>query len=112
MRCALIGKPLGHSYSKIIHEKFGYYGYDLVELEENQLEKFVKEGKYDGFNVTIPYKTAIIGYLDKLDPIASEIGAVNTVVRTGGKRTATTPTFSAWRTCSKKQEYRLRVKTC
>ena len=40
MRCALIGKPLGHSYSKIIHEKFGYYGYDLVELEENQLEKF------------------------------------------------------------------------
>ena len=45
MRCALIGKTLGHSYSGIIHEKFGYYGYDLVELEENQLEKFVKEGK-------------------------------------------------------------------
>lgn len=85
MRCALIGKTLGHSYSGIIHEKFGYYGYDLVELEENQLEKFVKEGKYDGFNVTIPYKTAIIKYLDKLDPIASETGAVNTVVRTGGK---------------------------
>ena len=76
MRCALIGKTLGHSYSGIIHEKFGYYGYDLVELEENQLEKFVKEGKYDGFNVTIPYKTAIIKYLDKLDPIASETGAV------------------------------------
>lgn len=85
MKCALIGQTLSHSYSKKIHEKFGFYNYDLVELEPDRLENFVRGGGYDAFNVTIPYKTQIIPYLDKLDDIALEAGAVNTVVRIGGK---------------------------
>lgn len=85
MKCALIGEKLGHSYSKIVHKKLGSYDYDLVELPENKLEEFVKKGAYDGFNVTIPYKTAVMRYLDKIDSAAAEIGSVNTVCRVGGK---------------------------
>jgi len=78
MRAALIGKPLGHSYSKIIHEFFGY-PYDLCEVDECELPELLRSGRYNGFNVTIPYKKAVIPLLDEVDPSALEIGAVNTV---------------------------------
>ncbi|MBP5193724.1 MAG: shikimate 5-dehydrogenase [Clostridia bacterium] len=78
VRAALIGKPLGHSYSKLIHEKFGY-GYDLVETDERDLEKLLRSGEYTGFNVTVPYKKTVIPLLDELDPSAAEVGSVNTI---------------------------------
>lgn len=84
-RFALIGRTLKHSYSKIIHFELGSYPYDLVELEPNALKDFVQSKKYKGFNVTIPYKTDIIQYLDKIDESAQLIGAVNTVVNENGK---------------------------
>ena len=77
-RAALIGKPLGHSYSKQIHEKFGY-SYDLCETEPEDLGALLRSGKYAGFNVTIPYKKEVIKHLDGLDEVARETGAVNTV---------------------------------
>lgn len=78
MRACLIGKPLGHSYSKLIHERLGY-PYDLVEVEAEEIAGVLRSGKYEGFNVTIPYKKEVIKHLDELDPSAAEIGAVNTV---------------------------------
>lgn len=81
---ALIGKTLKHSYSKIIHNKFGKYPYELVELSESQLKGFV-ESDICGFNVTIPYKKQIIEYLDHLHENALNIGAVNTVIKRNGK---------------------------
>ena len=78
MKCALIGEKLSHSYSSIIHKKLGDYSYDLVELPAAKLEEFVKSGDYDGFNVTIPYKTSIMPYLDRIDDAAAEC-------RIGGK---------------------------
>ena len=81
MRCALIGEHLGHSFSRIIHEKIADYSYDLVELTPDRVGDFVKNGGYDAFNVTIPYKKAVIPYLDRISPEAHRIGAVNTVVR-------------------------------
>jgi shikimate dehydrogenase len=81
---ALIGKTLKHSYSKIIHNKLGDYPYELVELNEDELNAFV-HSDIVGFNVTIPYKKEIIKYLDVTDKSALEIGAVNTVVKKGGK---------------------------
>ena len=83
---ALIGKTLKHSYSKIIHGLMADYNYDLVELEENALEDFVKNCDYKGYNVTIPYKKAVMKYLDQIDKSALEIGAVNTVVNEKGLR--------------------------
>lgn len=81
MKYGLIGHPLGHSFSKdYFTKKFEREGLDC-EYSNYDLEdiSMVRQLKLSGFNVTIPYKEAIIPYLDELDPMAKEIGAVNTV---------------------------------
>jgi len=83
---ALIGKTLKHSYSPKIHALLGDYSYDLVEVSEDALKDFVLNSNYNGYNVTIPYKKAIMPYLDYVDQRAKDIGAVNTVVVKDGKR--------------------------
>ena len=80
----LIGEKLSHSYSAEIHRKNGL-DYSLVELEPTAVERFMREGGYDGFNVTIPYKKAVIPYLDWISDEAREMGSVNTVKRVNGK---------------------------
>ncbi len=84
MKYCLIGEKLGHSYSKVIHEKFGL-NYDLVEIKKEELDSFFKNCEFSGFNVTIPYKKDVIKYLSYLSPIAESAGAVNTVVNKSGK---------------------------
>ncbi|MBR3756549.1 MAG: shikimate kinase [Firmicutes bacterium] len=78
----LIGEKLGHSYSPLIHSKFGDYEYDLCEVEADQLEALLADDTYGGFNVTMPYKKTVIQYLDEMSEIAQRIGSVNTIVRT------------------------------
>lgn len=81
----LVGKSLPHTLSPEIHAAFGGGEYRKYEIEDEiALEKFVSCGA-DAFNVTIPYKRAIMPMLDVVDSAAEEIGAVNTVVRRGGK---------------------------
>ena len=87
MNYGLIGEHLGHSWSKVIHEAIGEYSYELLELRPEELEPFLLARQFAGINVTIPYKQAVIPYLDELDPGAEAIGAVNTVVCRGGKLT-------------------------
>lgn len=84
MQYGCIGKRLGHSFSAVIHAKLGDYDYRLVELEENELDAFMKEKNFKGINVTIPYKQAVIPYLDRIDGSAKSIGAVNTIVNENG----------------------------
>ena len=84
MKFALIGKKLGHSYSAIIHNAEGL-DYSLKEIPENGLENFLTENEFDGFNVTIPYKKAVMRYLDEISDEALKIGAVNTVKKVDGK---------------------------
>lgn len=80
----VIGKSLPHTLSPEIHRAFGREKYDVKELfDECALADFVKRREYDGFNVTIPYKQAVIPLIDELSESASEIGAVNTVVLEG-----------------------------
>ena len=81
MRCGLLGERLGHSFSPLIHGELADYTYTLCEVEKDALADFVKGGTLDAYNVTIPYKQAIIPYLAKISPRAAAIGAVNTVVR-------------------------------
>ena len=77
----LIGHPLGHSYSKTYFtakfetEGLGcdYQNYDLEDIS------LIRRSNLNGFNVTIPYKEAIIPFLDELDSVAAAVGAVNTV---------------------------------
>ncbi len=85
MNYGLIGEKLGHSFSAEIHALLGDYGYELKEISKDDLEKFIKDADFKGINVTIPYKQAVIPYLDYLDAGAKAIGAVNTVVNKNGK---------------------------
>jgi len=85
MKCGLLGGRLGHSYSPQIHGQLGDYPYVLFEKEPQALENFLKNGDFAGINVTVPYKKAVIPYLDELSPTAEKLGAVNTVVRRNGK---------------------------
>lgn len=82
MKCALIGERLGHSYSKLIHEAFGLYSYELVSLPKDKVGEFMENEEFDAFNVTIPYKRTVMPYCSYISPEAQKIGSVNTVVIT------------------------------
>ena len=92
----LIGFPLAHSFSKkyfsekFLKEHIGETSYELYPLSDiDSLPLLLsEEPDLQGLNVTIPYKTSVIKYLDSLDSIAEEAGAVNTIKirRNGGER--------------------------
>lgn len=89
---ALIGHPLGHSMSPFIHKKlFEISGlnedYELCDIPSENLEKdFLKAvSEYNGLNVTIPYKTSVINFMDKLAGSAKKYNAVNCISRENGK---------------------------
>ena len=85
-RFGLIGHPLGHSFSQAYFtEKFQrentdacYENFDLEDISEIR-QLLDQHPDLKGFNVTIPYKEAIISYLDEIDKTGEEAGAVNTV---------------------------------
>lgn len=88
-RFALLGHPVAHSSSAIIHGALGEIKnikltYELCDREPRQLDDFFNEAleKYDGFNVTVPYKQDIMDYVAEIDADALRIGAVNTCLRT------------------------------
>lgn len=86
-RFGLIGKTLEHSFSaryfnrKFTAENLHSCRYDLYPLSSPEaLRTLITEVKtLAGLNVTIPFKTTIIPYLDQLDDVAREAGAVNTI---------------------------------
>ena len=85
MNYGLIGEKLGHSYSKLIHEKLADYTYDLCPLSREEFQIFMSEKKFIAINVTIPYKRDVIPYLTTIDEKAKRIKAVNTIVNHEGQ---------------------------
>lgn len=85
MEYGLIGEHLGHSFSKIIHEKLAPYDYELLELRPDEVDAFMRAKEFKGINVTIPYKQTVIPYLDEISDQADRIGAVNTIVNRNGR---------------------------
>lgn len=85
MKYGCIAEHLGHSFSKEIHARISDYEYELRELSPEELVSFMQDKDFLGINVTIPYKQAVIPYLDFVDPIAANVGAVNTIVNRNGK---------------------------
>ncbi len=81
MRCGLLGEKLSHSYSPQIHAQLAAYDYRLYEVAPEALEDFLLHGEWDGLNVTIPYKKAVLPYCASLSETARRIGSVNTLVR-------------------------------
>ncbi len=89
MVCGVIGNPVGHSLSPMMHNFFGTaLGLDFVyvpcHVENADVETALK-GAYalgfQGLNVTVPHKQRVMPYLAELDEAAKGIGAVNTLVR-------------------------------
>ena len=84
MKYGCIGARLGHSFSPEIHAMLGDYDYRLHEVGEDELGAFLRARDFRGINVTIPYKQAVIPYLDRISDTASSIGAVNTIINRDG----------------------------
>ena len=80
-RFGLLGERLAHSYSPLIHSELGDYEYKLYEKKPEELDEFFRRGDFDGLNVTIPYKIAVIPFCGALSETARAIGSVNTVTR-------------------------------
>ncbi|MBQ8684351.1 MAG: AAA family ATPase [Clostridia bacterium] len=85
MTYGLIAEHLGHSFSPEIHRKLFGYEYELKELAPEELASFMMAREFRAVNVTIPYKEAVLPYLDEISNTAKAIGAVNTVVNDGGR---------------------------
>ena len=85
MRSGLLGEHLGHSYSPQIHALLGSYEYKLYEKSPDEVEDFIKNGEWDGINVTIPYKKVAASLCDELSDTARKLGSANTLVRRNGK---------------------------
>jgi len=88
----IIGDPIEHSLSPLMHnaafEMMGVdYWYVPFKVRREDVGKAIEGMKalnMKGLNVTIPHKVAVIPFLDKLDPLAEKIGAVNTIVNENG----------------------------
>ena len=81
LHCGLLGETLGHSYSPMIHHELGDYDYRLFEVPRERLGSFLTSGSWDGLNVTIPYKKAVVPYCTELSDAAAKLQSVNTIVR-------------------------------
>ena len=81
MKCGLLGRTLGHSYSPAIHAQLGDYSYQLFEKEPEELSDFLQNGDFTGLNVTIPYKKDVVPYCTELSDAAQALGSVNTLLR-------------------------------
>jgi shikimate dehydrogenase len=92
----LLGEKLGHSYSKLIHEKLGY-DYELIEKKADELPAFLLDEDFDGLNVTIPYKKTVMQYCRTLTPLAERIGAVNTLYHDGNGLAGTNTDYEGLR---------------
>ena len=92
MVCGIIGDPIEHTMSPAMHNAaFKILGLDDVyipfKVKGLELKKAI-EGirglNIRGLNVTIPHKVAVMQFLDRIDPLAEKIGAVNTIVNDDG----------------------------
>ncbi len=93
IRLQVIGDPIGHSLSPVLHstvlEALGVpYEYKAVQVKKGNLESYIDTAIKDGikgFNLTMPHKTDILPFLYRIDPEAQLLGSVNTVKIEKGK---------------------------
>ena len=89
----IIGKPIKHSLSPVLHKYwFKKYNidadYEIIEADDKELPdiiKKIKQGDYAGINVTLPFKQKIINHIDKIVNDAELTGSVNTVLLNNNK---------------------------
>lgn len=89
----LFGHPVGHSQSPLMHNTafverkldYRYLAFDVAPGELANAVQAIRALGMRGVNVTIPHKVAILPLLDEVDPLARQIGAVNTIVNEQGR---------------------------
>lgn len=89
--CCIIGNPVEHSLSPIMHNagykalglNFVYTAFNVTGVKETLLR--IRALGIRGVSVTVPHKISVMPFLDKLDTLAKDIGAVNTIVNDNGK---------------------------
>jgi len=90
--CGVIGDPVEHTMSPVMHNAaFREIGIDYLyvpfRVKKEELGKAIEGMRalnIKGLSVTIPHKVAVLQFLDELDPLAEQIGAVNTIVNDDG----------------------------
>lgn len=93
IKAFVIGHPIAHSRSPLIHgtwlAEHGIDGsYEAIDVAPAELPAFfdrLRSGEFAGGNVTIPHKETVFALCDSVDPLATTIGAVNTLVVRDGK---------------------------
>ena len=91
MEYGLIGHPVKQSFSQEVHAEIAKvfkhsYSYGLLDIPDGKaLDGFLKKKEFKAVNVTLPYKKAVLPYLDSISEEAKSIGAVNVIVNKGGK---------------------------
>jgi len=90
--CGLIGDPVEHTMSPIMHNAafktlgldYVYLPFKVKSLELRKAVEGMRALNIRGLNVTLPHKVSVMQFLDKIDPLAEKIGAVNTIVNDAG----------------------------
>ncbi len=93
LRLGLLGYPLGHSLSPVLHETLmkkcniegEYLLYETAPANLKHAFTLFKTVGLQGVNITLPHKVAVSAYVDELDPMAEILGCVNTIVFRDGK---------------------------
>ncbi|MBU0762057.1 MAG: shikimate dehydrogenase [Candidatus Altiarchaeota archaeon] len=109
----LIGHPVAHSMSKLMHEaaysKLGLkHTYSLFDVLEEDLGEFISDADYSGLNVTIPHKVEVIKYLDDVEKEAEIIGSVNTIEFSGGMKIGHNTDVFGFMKCAQNAEIKLK----
>ena len=94
MRAAVLGSPVGHSLSPLLHRaayrELGLAGwtYDAIEVTEPEVAGFLAGlgREWAGLSLTMPLKTAVVPLLDEVSAVAATTGSVNTVLLRGGRQ--------------------------
>ena len=93
MKYAVIGNPIDHSLSPVMHnanfaalnDLSSYEAINIRNEDFHRIKEIINDKALSGFNVTIPHKERIIPYLDEIDEQSKTVGAVNTVKILDGK---------------------------
>ena len=107
----IFGFPLGHTLSPVMQEaaaralglKVFYLPFEASRKDFFRLMRRLADLVLDGFNVTVPYKEDVCRFLDRLEPSARAIGAVNTAVRRSGHWTGFNTDVTGFLTALKKE---------
>ncbi len=90
--CAVIGHPVGHSLSPLMHNaayaaaglNYVYLAFDVEDVGAC-LAGMRALASFRGLSVTIPHKLAVMAHLDEIEPMAQHVGSVNTITNEGGR---------------------------